>query len=81
MSGTQLAIAWVLRQGADIVPVMGARTRKQLRETIAAVNVELSEEELTRIAEAVPAEKIAGARYDSRQMAILDSERAAKATS
>ena len=60
---------------------MGARTRKQLRETIAAVNVKLSAEELTRIAEAVPAEKIAGTRYDARQMAILDSERAAKATS
>jgi aryl-alcohol dehydrogenase-like predicted oxidoreductase len=81
VSGAQLAIAWVLHQGGDIVPVMGARTRKQLNETIGALRVQLSTEELKSIAEAVPAEKVAGTRYDARQMAMLDSERAAQATS
>jgi aryl-alcohol dehydrogenase-like predicted oxidoreductase len=80
VSGAQLAIAWVLHQGGDIVPVMGARTRKQLNETIGALSVQLSTKELKRIAEAVPAEKVAGTRYDARQMAMLDSERVAKAT-
>ena len=81
VSGTQLAIAWVLHQGADIVPVMGARTRKQLQETICALDLKLSAEELRKIGEAVPAEKVIGTRYDERQMAMLDSERAAKAGS
>jgi aryl-alcohol dehydrogenase-like predicted oxidoreductase len=80
ISAAQLAIAWVLHQGRDIVPLMGARTRKQLNETIGALLVKLSTEELQSIAEAVPAEKVAGTRYDARQMAVLDSERVAKAT-
>lgn len=81
VTGPQLAIAWVLHQGGDIVLVMGSRTRRQLREAIGALNVKLSPEELRRIAEAVPAEGVAGTRYDARQMAMLDSERTAKATS
>jgi len=78
VSGSQLAMAWVLHQGVDIVPVIGARTRKQLREAIGALSIRLTAEELKSIAEAVPAEKVAGTRYDAGQMAALDSERAAK---
>jgi aryl-alcohol dehydrogenase-like predicted oxidoreductase len=81
VTGPQLAIAWVLHQGSDIVPLLGSRTRKQLQEALGALRVKLSPEELKRIAEAVPAESVAGTRYDERQMAMLDSERAAKATS
>jgi len=81
VSGPQLAIAWVLQQGKDIVPLLGSRTRTQLREALGALRVSLSEEELKRIADAVPAASVAGTRYDERQMAMLDSERAAKATS
>jgi len=81
VSGPQLAIAWVLRQGQDIVPLLGPRTRQQLRAGLAALSLELSSEELRRIAAAVPAESVAGTRYDARQMAMLDSEQAAKATS
>ena len=81
VSGAQLAIAWVLHQGRDIVPLIGSRTRKQLREALGALQVKLSAEEWDRIAKAVPAESVAGTRYDERQMAVLDSERAAKATS
>ena len=81
VSGPQLAIAWVLRQGQDIVPLLGPRTRQQLRDGLGALSLELSSEELRRIAAAVPAESVAGTRYDARQMAMLDSEQAAKATS
>jgi aryl-alcohol dehydrogenase-like predicted oxidoreductase len=81
ITGPQLAIAWVLHQGSDIVPLLGSRTRKQLQEAIGALRVKLSPDELKRIAEAVPAESVVGTRYDERQMAMLDSERAAKATS
>lgn len=81
VSGSQLAIAWVLHQGKDIVPLLGSRTRKQLREGLGALRLALSGEELERIGEAVPAASVAGTRYDERGMAMLDSERAAKATS
>ena len=63
------------------MPLPGARTRKQLNETIEALRLQLSTEELRSIAVTVPAEKVAGTRYDARQMAVLDSERAAQATS
>jgi aryl-alcohol dehydrogenase-like predicted oxidoreductase len=81
VTGAQLAIAWVLNQGGDIVPLLGLRTREQLREALGALRVSLSTEELRRTAEAVPAESVAGTRYDARQMAMLDSERVARATS
>lgn len=80
VTGPQLAIAWVRHQGADIVPLLGPRKREQLRDGLGALKIQLSAEELRRIAEAIPAASVAGTRYDERQMAMLDSERAAKAT-
>jgi aryl-alcohol dehydrogenase-like predicted oxidoreductase len=74
-SATQLAIAWVLAKSATIVPVIGARTRAQLAESMGALQVTLTAADLTRIEEAVPATAVAGSRYDERQMRILDSER------
>jgi aryl-alcohol dehydrogenase-like predicted oxidoreductase len=71
----QLAIAWVLAKGKKIVPVMGARTRKQLAESLASLPVKLSPSELAQIDEKVPASAVAGTRYDERQMRMLDSER------
>ena len=73
VSPTQLAIAWVLAQGKSIVPVIGARTRKQLTESLGALGIELSPEDLARIEETVPA--VAGTRYDAHQMRMLDSEK------
>ncbi len=70
----QLAIAWVLAKGRRIIPVMGARTRKQLAESLAALQVKLSAAELARVEEAIPASAVAGTRYDERQMRTLDSE-------
>jgi aryl-alcohol dehydrogenase-like predicted oxidoreductase len=81
VTGTQLAIDWVLHQGADIVPLLGSRTREQLREAMGAQHLNLSPDDLRRITEAVPAASVVGTRYDERQMAMLDSERASKATS
>ena len=71
----QLAIAWVLAKGESIVPVIGARTRAQLEESLGALRIELTPEDIARIEEAVPASAVAGTRYDERQMQMLDSER------
>jgi len=71
----QLAIAWVLAQKESIVPVLGARTRAQLAETLGALELSLCGEDLARIGEAVPAGAVAGTRYDAHQMRMLDSER------
>jgi aryl-alcohol dehydrogenase-like predicted oxidoreductase len=77
---TQLAIAWVLSRGDDIVPLAGARRRDRLEEAVGALDLELDEEDLTAIESAVPAEAVAGDRYDAQQMAILDSERSSAGT-
>jgi len=71
----QLAIAWVLARGRRIIPVIGARTRQQLSESLAAVRVKLSAAEMARIEENIPPSAIVGTRYDERQMRMLDSER------
>jgi aryl-alcohol dehydrogenase-like predicted oxidoreductase len=70
----QLAIAWVLAKGRRIIPVVGARTRAQLLESLAALRVKLTESELARIEESIPASDIAGTRYAEPQMRMLDSE-------
>ena len=71
----QLAIAWVLARGADIVPLIGARTRERLTEALGALDVELSSADVARIEAAVPAAAAAGTRYGAPQMAFLDSEK------
>ena len=71
----QLAIAWVLSRGNDVVPLVGARTQERLAESLGALEVELTYDDLSRIEEAVPEEVVAGERYPAEQMAILDSER------
>ena len=71
----QLAIAWALSRGEDVVPLVGARTRERLAESLGAVEVDLTQDDLTRIENAVPVDAVAGERYHAEQMAILDSER------
>ena len=71
----QLAVAWVLAKRSSIVPVIGARTRAQLAESLGALEVKLSAEEIAEIEAAVPAEAVAGTRYDGNQMRMLDSEK------
>jgi aryl-alcohol dehydrogenase-like predicted oxidoreductase len=75
VTASQLAIAWVLARGEHIVPVIGARTRAQLTESLGALDVTLSAEDLARLSAAVPADAVAGSRYDAHQMRMLDSER------
>jgi aryl-alcohol dehydrogenase-like predicted oxidoreductase len=71
----QIAIAWVLSRGNDIVPLVGARRRERLSEAMGALDVELSPADLDRIENAVPADAAAGDRYAGAQMQALDSER------
>ncbi|WP_415950232.1 aldo/keto reductase [Streptomyces sp. KLOTTS4A1] len=71
----QTAIAWVAAQGEDIVPLIGARTRARLAESIGALDVTLDASDLAAIEQAVPAGAASGERYPANQMAHLDSER------
>jgi aryl-alcohol dehydrogenase-like predicted oxidoreductase len=71
----QLAIAWVLGRGDDIVPLVGARRRDRLAEALGALDVMLTAEEVGRIEAAVPADAAAGERYPVPMLAHLDSER------
>ncbi|HTW85449.1 MAG TPA: aldo/keto reductase [Candidatus Sulfotelmatobacter sp.] len=72
---TQIAIAWVMTQGEDIIPLIGARRRDQLTESLGALDVLLSPDDLAAIERAVPKGAAAGERYVPAQMAMLDSER------
>ncbi|MFF8400475.1 aldo/keto reductase [Streptomyces sp. NPDC015684] len=74
-SVAQIAIAWVLSRGDDIVPLIGARSRERLTESLGALDVTLDAADLAAIEEAVPADAAAGDRYPTAQMAHLDSER------
>jgi aryl-alcohol dehydrogenase-like predicted oxidoreductase len=71
----QVAIAWALSRGDDIVPLVGARRRDRLTEALGALDVRLSGDDLARIERAVPPGAVAGDRYAPAQMAHLDSER------
>ncbi len=68
----QLALAWVLAQGSDIVPIPGTKRRKYLEENVAAFAVKLSSADLQRINEVFPPESAAGARYPEHVMALVN---------
>ena len=70
VSSGQLALAWVLGQGEDIVPIPGTKRRSYLEENLAAADIDLSPEELARISEAIPS--AAGERYDASGMATVN---------
>lgn len=71
----QIAIAWVLAQGKDIVPLVGARNRSRLTESLGATEVKLTKADLAAIADAMPRNAVAGERYAAPLMAHLDSEK------
>ena len=71
----EIAIAWVLSRGEDIVPLVGARSRDRLAEALAALDLKLDAEDLAEIERAIPKDAAAGDRYNAHQMAMLDSER------
>jgi len=75
VSVAQIAIAWVLAQGDEIVPLIGARRPDQLAEALGALELRLTSADLAAIEGAVPKGAAAGERYAPAQMAQLDSER------
>jgi aryl-alcohol dehydrogenase-like predicted oxidoreductase len=76
-TASQVAIAWVMSRGTEIVPLIGARRRTQLAESLKALDLKLAAEDLAEIERAVPADAVSGTRYGEDQMRWLDSEKAA----
>jgi aryl-alcohol dehydrogenase-like predicted oxidoreductase len=75
VSTAQLAVAWVLSRGTDIIPLIGTKRRDRLAESLTALDLTLSQDELAAIEAAVPSSQVAGDRYETAQMASLDSEK------
>ena len=71
----QMAIAWVLRRGSDIVPLVGARRRDRLQESLGALQLQLSDADVARLEAAIPKDGVAGERYAPAAVAMLDSEK------
>jgi len=71
-STAQLALAWVLAKGEDVVPIPGTKHRRYLDENIGALDVNLSSEELQRLDEILPPGAAAGPRYPAQALAALD---------
>lgn len=69
---SQLALAWVLAQGEDIVPIPGTKRRKYLEEDVAALSVHLTDEDFTKLDEAAPRGSAAGNRYADAMMAYIN---------
>jgi aryl-alcohol dehydrogenase-like predicted oxidoreductase len=69
---SQLALAWVMAQGNDIVPIPGTKRRKYLEENVAAMDLPLSQEDLARIHAVFPPDAAAGNRYPAHMIAMLD---------
>jgi aryl-alcohol dehydrogenase-like predicted oxidoreductase len=72
VSAGQLALAWVLAQGDDIVPIPGTKRRTYLEENLAAAKVRLSEAELSEIAQALPRGAVSGTRYPEQTMHLVN---------
>jgi aryl-alcohol dehydrogenase-like predicted oxidoreductase len=70
---SQLAIAWVLAQGDDVVPIPGTKRRRYLEENLGALDVELTGEDLAAIEEVTPRGSVAGARYNPEMMANVNA--------
>jgi aryl-alcohol dehydrogenase-like predicted oxidoreductase len=69
---SQLALAWVLAQGKDIVPIPGTKRRKYLEENVGALEVNLTEDDLRRIDEVFPKDAAAGMRYPENMMKVVN---------
>jgi aryl-alcohol dehydrogenase-like predicted oxidoreductase len=68
----QIALAWVMAQGEDLVPIPGTKRRTYLRENVAATNIQLTRDDLAWLAEKIPADAAVGARYTEGGMKLLD---------
>jgi aryl-alcohol dehydrogenase-like predicted oxidoreductase len=69
---SQLALAWLLAQGQDIIPIPGTKRRKYLEENVGALNVKLTPEDLRRVDEVAPHGAAAGSRYPEAAMAAVN---------
>jgi aryl-alcohol dehydrogenase-like predicted oxidoreductase len=69
----QLALAWVLAQGGDIVPIPGTRSAERLAENVAAADIALTAEEVETLGRALPPEAVAGERYDPAGLALIET--------
>jgi len=74
-SPAQLALAWVLSRGDDIVPLLGTRRRQKLAELLGALEFSVSSDDARRLEAVFPPEAVAGERYGVHEMKLLDSER------
>ena len=68
----QIALAWILHKGTDIVPIPGTKRRRYLEENVAAADVSLTAEEMSGLDAALSPDKVAGQRYAAPQMAMVD---------
>lgn len=75
----QLALAWLLAQGDDIIPIPGTKRRKYLEENFGALSVELSADDLRRIDAAAPHGAASGERYPEHMMALINKKQSASA--
>jgi aryl-alcohol dehydrogenase-like predicted oxidoreductase len=72
VTAAQIALAWLLHKGPDIVPIPGTKRRKYLEENMGAADVSLSKEEMSALEAALAPEKVSGPRYGEKQMAQVD---------
>jgi aryl-alcohol dehydrogenase-like predicted oxidoreductase len=68
----QIALAWLLAKGEDIVPIPGTKRRSYLEENVAAASLKLTSEEMARLDDALRPEAVSGPRYNERMMAMID---------
>lgn len=71
-TAAQVALAWLLHKGDDIVPIPGTKHRARLEENAGAINLELTAADMTRLEEALSPEKVSGPRYNEERMATVD---------
>lgn len=68
----QIALAWLLHKGGDIVPIPGTKRRTYLEENVGVAAISLTEQEMASLDDALPPERVSGPRYNERQMAMVD---------
>jgi aryl-alcohol dehydrogenase-like predicted oxidoreductase len=68
----QVALAWLLRKGDDIVPIPGTKRRRYLEENVGGARLELEPAEIEQLDRALPPDAVAGPRYNERMMAFID---------
>jgi aryl-alcohol dehydrogenase-like predicted oxidoreductase len=68
----QIALAWLLQKGPDIVPIPGTKRRRYLEENVGAADVALTAEDMATLDATLSPDKVAGPRYTEKQMATVD---------